>query len=107
VAQYKPVAKLGDFRDGIVRTFEVDGTDIAVVNHQGRFYAFGGRCTHEGYLFNWTRVRAEDLILCSSHFAYFQLATGKVISGPTNEDLRVYDVRVEGEDVLVSLEPDV
>ncbi len=99
------VAKLTDFRDGIVRVFPVDGLDVAVVTHEGQFYAFAGHCTHENYSFNYTRVRPNDVIICSSHFAYFALKTGAVLNGPTLEDLAVYAVRVENDDVQVSLDP--
>src|SRR5712692_8709579 len=104
VATYLTVAKVNDFRDGIVRVFQVDGIEIAVVHHEDRFYAFQGYCTHAAYSFSYTRVRPGDLVLCSSHFAWFELATGKVISGPAEEDLPQYGVRIEGEDVLVSSE---
>jgi 3-phenylpropionate/trans-cinnamate dioxygenase ferredoxin subunit len=54
---------------------------------------------------NYTRIRDGDRILCSSHFAWFDLRTGKVLSGPTEKDLAQYPVRIEGDDVLVSSEP--
>ena len=98
------VGSVGDFAEGLVRVFAVDGVDVAIVNHEGRFYGFSGRCPHAGYLLNYTRVRPGDMILCSSHIAWFELKTGKVVSGPTDQDLEVYEVRVEGEDVLVSTE---
>ena len=102
---YVRVAAVSDFREGYVRCFDVDGVDVGVVSHQGRFYAFAGHCTHARYSFDWTRVRPDDLIVCSSHYSWFELATGKALEGPATEDLAVYNVRVEGEDVLVDLQP--
>jgi 3-phenylpropionate/trans-cinnamate dioxygenase ferredoxin subunit len=99
------VARVADIREDIIRTFEVDGAPVAVVKHDGRFYAFEGRCTHSGYPFDWSRIRPGDLVACSSHFSYFELATGKVLNGPATDDLQVYDVRIDGEDVLVCSEP--
>jgi 3-phenylpropionate/trans-cinnamate dioxygenase ferredoxin subunit len=101
---YVRVGKAGDFAEGLVRTFDLEGTDVAVVCHQGRFHAFSGRCPHEAYLMNYTRVRPGDLIICSSHLAVFDLDTGKVLSGPADKDLTLYGVRVEGDDILVSLD---
>jgi nitrite reductase/ring-hydroxylating ferredoxin subunit len=75
------------------------------VNYGGEFHAFSGRCPHENYLMNYTRIRPGDKILCSSHFAWFDLYSGQVLSGPTEENLRRYPVRIEGDDVLVSAEP--
>ena len=102
---YTCVGNVTDFRDGIVRVFPVDDLEIAVVSHEDRFYAFQGYCTHAAYSFNYTRVRPGALILCSSHFAWFELATGKVLNGPASEDLARYQVRVEGGDVLVWTKP--
>jgi nitrite reductase/ring-hydroxylating ferredoxin subunit len=99
------VASVGDFRDDFVRAFDVDGVYVAVVRHNGQYYAFDGHCTHADYSFDWTRIRQDDLILCSSHYSWFELATGKAIDGPATEDLAVYEVRVEGDDVLVDPEP--
>lgn len=96
------MGKATDFKDGLVRTFDVGGESVAVVRHEGRFYAFAGRCSHSGYSFDWTRVRPGDMIVCSSHFSFFELATGKALDGPATEDLAVYEVRMEGEDVIVS-----
>jgi 3-phenylpropionate/trans-cinnamate dioxygenase ferredoxin component len=102
MAEFHRVGSVSDFTEGLVRVFPVEGVQVAVVSQEGEFYAFSGRCPHAGYLFNYTRVRPGDQILCSSHLAWFELKTGKVLSGPTDQDLSLYEVRVEGEDVLVS-----
>jgi nitrite reductase/ring-hydroxylating ferredoxin subunit len=105
MSDFHRVGSVGDFTEGLVRAFPVDGVDIGVVTYGGRFYAFSARCPHENYLMNYTRIREGGRVLCSSHFAWFDLATGRVISGPTEEDLMRYPVRVEGNDVLVSATP--
>jgi nitrite reductase/ring-hydroxylating ferredoxin subunit len=104
MAEFHRVGSVKDFSEGLVRCFPVHGVDIGVVRHGGRFFAFDGRCPHEKYLMNYTRVRDGDRILCSSHFAWFDLHTGQVLSGPTEKNLRQFPVRLEGEDVLVSPE---
>jgi nitrite reductase/ring-hydroxylating ferredoxin subunit len=105
MAGFHRVGSLTDFADGLVRVFLVEGVHIAVVTYGGQFYAFSGVCPHAGYVLNYTRVREGARILCSSHFAWFDLATGKVLSGPAEEDLALYEVRVEGSDILVSATP--
>jgi nitrite reductase/ring-hydroxylating ferredoxin subunit len=105
VEGYELVGKVSEFREAIVRTFSVDGTDVGVVSYHGCFYAFTGRCPHENYSFNYTRVKPGDVIICSSHIAVFQLATGKYVGGQPAADLSQYEVRVEGDDVFVSQKP--
>lgn len=104
MADFHRVGKVSEFHDGLVRVFPVEGVDIGVVVKDGTFYAFAGRCPHADYVMNYTRIRDGNRILCSSHFAWFDLETGKVLSGPTEEDLAQYPIKVEGEDVLVSPE---
>ena len=101
---FQRVGGTNDFSEGLVRVFAVNGLDIGVVSHDGQFYAFSGRCPHAGYVFNYTRIRPGGRLLCSSHLAWFDLATGKVMGGPADRDLSIYRVRVDGEDVLVSTE---
>jgi 3-phenylpropionate/trans-cinnamate dioxygenase ferredoxin subunit len=104
MAGFQRVAGVGDFSEGLVRVFVVDGVDVAVVRHEGQFYAVTGACPHARYLFNYTRIKPEGRIFCSSHGAWFDLKTGSVLGGPTDRDLCLYAVRVEGEDVYVSIE---
>lgn len=101
---FQRVASVSDFSEGLVRVFPLDGLEVAVVSHEGRFHAFSGRCPHAGYLLNYTRIRPDNRILCSSHLAWFDLETGKVLGGPTDRDLLLYRVRIEGDDVLVSVD---
>ena len=105
VAGYTSVGQASDFRDDIVRVFEVEGVHVAVVRHDGRYYAFEGICPHAGYSFDWTRVRQGDTIVCSSHYSFFELETGMVLNGPATDDLAQYGVRLDGDDVMVSTEP--
>jgi 3-phenylpropionate/trans-cinnamate dioxygenase ferredoxin subunit len=104
VPGFQRVGAVSEFSDSLVRVFKVEGVDVAVVRHEGQFYAVTGACPHAAYLFNYTRIRPEDRIFCSSHGAWFDLKTGKVLGGPTDRDLCVYQVRVEGNDIFVSVD---
>ena len=96
------VGKVGDFQESLVRVFEIEGVKIAVVKHHGEFHALDGTCSHAEYSFNYTRVRPGDVILCSSHMAVFDLDTGKIRNWPGLDDLRLFPVRVEDNEVIVS-----
>jgi 3-phenylpropionate/trans-cinnamate dioxygenase ferredoxin subunit len=101
VAEFVRVASLGDLKDDLIRVFDVDGTPVAVVQHEGRLYAFEGHCPHSGYSFDWSRIRQGEFVICSSHYSFFELETGKNVDGPATDDLAQYAVRIEGDDVLV------
>jgi 3-phenylpropionate/trans-cinnamate dioxygenase ferredoxin subunit len=44
----------------------------------------------------------DDAIVCPFHGSFFRLEDGEPTGGPATDALDVYEVRVEGEDVLVA-----
>jgi len=103
MAGFQRVAAVADFSEGLVRVYTVHGVEVGVVSYEGQFYAFCPRCPHANYLMNYTRIRPGGRIFCSSHGAWFDLKTGRVLGGPADEDLCHYALRVEGEDVYVAV----
>jgi nitrite reductase/ring-hydroxylating ferredoxin subunit len=100
---YVSVAKVEHFREGKIRRYFVDGTEIGVVSWGGRFYAFGNRCPHRDFELHFGYVEG-DCVHCPIHYANFDLASGRAMGGPPDiGDLPVYRTRVEGDDVQVSL----
>ena len=99
------VGRVSDFQESLVRVFDIEGVKIAVVKHAGEFHALDGTCSHAEYSFNYTRIRPGDVILCSSHMAVFELSTGKIRNWPGLDDLRLFPVRVEDDQVIVSNKP--
>ena len=97
------VATVGDFEEGLVRGFRVEGGYVAVVNWGGRFFAFRNQCTHSAFSFDYLNVEADGLLTCDAHGSVFQVETGSVKKGPAATDLTTYEVRVEGGDVLVGI----
>ncbi|MDF5722784.1 MAG: FAD-dependent oxidoreductase [Rhizonema sp. PD37] len=96
------VAKVNDFPDGEKRQVSVGETDVLLIHVNGRFHALAAYCTHyqaplaEGVL-------SGDCIVCPWHNAYFQITTGDQKEPPGLDSLPCYQVRVEGEDVIVSV----
>lgn len=91
-----------DFAEGQVRSFDVDGTWIAVARSGGRLYAFDDECTHEECPLSLGIVE-DDQIECDCHGAMFDLRTGAVTSPPATEPITVYPVEIDGVDVVVRL----
>jgi len=78
-----------------------------VVNHHGRYYAYVNRCPHVGTPLDlWpNEFFSEDrsLLVCSTHGALFEPASGRCIAGPCAGDaLDALPLRLEGDDVVVS-----
>ena len=94
------VGAVAEFEDGAIFDFDIGGEAVAVVQVRGRFYAFANRCTHWGVALTEGYVSGGQVV-CPYHESAFDLRTGAAIGGPAPEDLRIYRVDVEGEDVFV------
>ncbi|MFN8535488.1 MAG: non-heme iron oxygenase ferredoxin subunit [Dehalococcoidia bacterium] len=102
MSEFRPVAKVKELHDESALRVEVDGFPIALVKSEGTLYACQDTCTHEeaslsdGDVFN-------GLIECPLHGARFDLRTGAVRSLPAVIPLQVFEVTVEGDDILVKV----
>lgn len=96
------VANVNDLKDGEMRQVSVGETDVLLVRLAGKYYAVGAYCTHyqaplaEGVL-------SEDCVVCPWHNAYFNLTTGEQQEPPGFDSLESYQVRIEGDRVIVSI----
>jgi menaquinol-cytochrome c reductase iron-sulfur subunit len=60
--------------------------------------AFGPQCTHLGCAYHWEQPRNQ--FICPCHTSLFGM-DGAVMSGPAPRPLDRYDVRVEGQKLLL------
>jgi nitrite reductase (NADH) small subunit len=102
MAEFESVLKTSELGPGEMKLVEVDGTDVVVANVEGRFCAFGNLCPHE----DGPLVEGEldgNIVTCPWHFTEFNVLTGEVVEGLTDEPIPVYEVRVEGDEVKVAV----
>ncbi|MBW4572139.1 MAG: FAD-dependent oxidoreductase [Tolypothrix carrinoi HA7290-LM1] len=96
------VAKVNDLQDGEKRQVSVGDTDVLLIRVNQNFHAVGAFCTHyqaplaEGVL-------SGNNIVCPWHNAYFNITTGDQQEPPGLDSLPCYQVRIEGENVIVSV----
>jgi 3-phenylpropionate/trans-cinnamate dioxygenase ferredoxin subunit len=103
MAEFVKVATVADLPAGTARQVNVGGRKIALVNTGGVIYAVDDTCTHEEASLSAGPVMG-DLLVCPKHGSRFHLPTGRVLSLPAVKPVRTYPVRVDGDDVLLSLE---
>ena len=73
---------------------------VLLVNLDGSYYAVEELCPHSGAALSEGDLHKE-YVECPLHSSIFNVKTGKVMTPPASEDLIVYPVRVEGEDILI------
>ena len=97
------VASRADIEEGKVLGLRVGEKEVAVYHLPGGEYcATTNVCSHEYALLSdgWLE---NGCIECPLHAAQFDIRTGKAMSAPADEDLVVYETKIEGEDVMVKL----
>jgi len=104
VARDVKVLKTSDLEAGKATCVQVDGKRIAVVRIDDDWYAIDDRCSHADYSLSEGEVWTDERELeCWKHGSTFSLETGEPQSLPATQAVPVYPVRVDGDDVVVTL----
>ncbi len=96
------VGSTQDYEPQKVKVLRVGGERICVALHEGKFYAFEDRCTHDGAPLDDAPIEDEQVI-CPRHGARFCLRTGEALTPPAYEPLRIFRVREDDGRILVEV----
>jgi 3-phenylpropionate/trans-cinnamate dioxygenase ferredoxin component len=96
------VAQVSDIAPGTLLRVEVDGRLICLANVDGAIYAFDDDCPHIGGPLDEGDLEGH-VLTCPIHLAQFDVRSGRVLRGPASEHMRMYPVRIEGGQVLISV----
>jgi 3-phenylpropionate/trans-cinnamate dioxygenase ferredoxin subunit len=94
------VGAVDELEAGGVMLVDVDGTEVAVFNIDGEFYAIEDVCTHDGGTLAEGEVEGFE-IECPRHGARFDLRNGRVTAPPAYEDITTFQVRIHDSRVQV------
>ena len=97
------VASVSDIQDGDMISAEIEDGKVIIARLEGEFYAFDEECTHAGCGLSDGDLDG-NVIQCPCHGAEFDIRTGEVVSPPAVESLQIYQVRIEGDDILIGYE---
>ncbi len=100
--EWREVAKLGDVPENDVIQVRIGGTCIALFNLAGRHHATSGICTH-AHAFLAQGYVQDDTIECPLHQGVFRIPTGRAMAAPATKDLQTYEVKVDGDRILIRL----
>ncbi|MFD8914104.1 non-heme iron oxygenase ferredoxin subunit [Streptomyces sp. NPDC059575] len=96
------VCGLSELSEDTPKRVELDGTPVSVVKTEGEVYAIYDICSHANVSLSEGEVE-DGQIECWLHGSCFDLRTGKPSGPPATRPVPVYPVKIEGDDVLVSL----
>ena len=95
------VAKTSEIPLGTGKVIEVGGKAIAVFNCDGTFYAIENTCKHRGGPLGEGSL-SETTVTCPWHGWEYDVTSGACTMDASIKVLK-FDVKVEGDDLLVSV----
>ena len=101
-AGFVRVCALSELEDAAPHRVEIDGVPVSVVRTEGEVFAINDICSHANVSLSEGEVE-DCMIECWLHGSRFDLRSGKPDALPATRPVPVYPVKIEGDDVLVSL----
>lgn len=104
---FTKVCKTSDVPAGKMKLVQIGDVKILVANVGGVFHAMANPCTHKGGDLSAGKLEG-NVVTCPVHGSKFDVRTGKSVGGSKFmgmrskvEDSKTFEVKVEGDDVLV------
>ncbi|MBI4067439.1 non-heme iron oxygenase ferredoxin subunit [Candidatus Gottesmanbacteria bacterium] len=102
MAEFTKIAITTDIPNGKMKAFSIGGKLITIANTDGEYLAFDDTCTHAqcslagGFLDGYT-------LTCYCHGGQYDIKSGEVLAPPPPSPLGIYNVKVEGDEILVEI----
>jgi nitrite reductase/ring-hydroxylating ferredoxin subunit len=96
------VALKKEIAAGKMKAVDVTGVSVLLANVAGEYYAIGNKCTHRGCKLS-NGVFDGETVKCPCHKSVFNVKTGEVVHGPASKPEPKYAVKVEEEQILISI----
>ena len=102
---FTPVAKLSELPNEGMRQVSVGESRIGIYRCGDDVYALGDICSHEHAYLTEGDFDCDELeVECPLHGARFNVQSGDVLSLPATQPVDTYQVKIEGDLVLVGPE---
>ncbi len=95
-------AKVSDVPPWGKKVVTINGVELLLINVRGEIFACENECPHQGSPLNGGIVKDGPIISCPRHGYRFNLKTGDCSDYP-EYILRTYQVKIEGDDLMVDL----
>ena len=99
-AGFVKVAQLDDLSPGEMMMVEVGDDRILLANVEGNVHAIEDICSHAYASLSEGDLNGDE-VECPLHGSAFNLITGEAMTPPADESVKVYELRIEGQDILL------
>ena len=94
------VASTNDLPSGGLMLIEIQDKRIVLTNVDGKYYALADLCTHAECPLSDGELDSGTLV-CPCHGSRFDVRTGEAMTPPAIEPLTCYEVRIDGQDIMI------
>ena len=101
--EYMKICKLSEVENGKMKNIEIKNNNILIVNIDNKIFATSGQCTHESVNLEDGFI-LENEITCPVHLSKFDLKTGDSLNPPATEKLRIYNVKIQNNEIYIELD---
>jgi len=101
-AAWHEVGPAADAPPGALQQVEVEGRAVCLGRTTSGWVAFDDTCTHEECSLADGELD-DGVIVCPCHGSEFDVRTGKVLAPPATLPVKVYLVRVSGDDLQIEV----
>lgn len=99
--EFLAIADTTDIELGHSQSIQINGTDVLICHAEGGFFAVEDLCTHSLTPLCGGQI-VGNYITCPLHGAVFDLTDGTVQSPPAFEDLKTFDLKIEGTAISIN-----
>ena len=100
--EFEVVASIADLAEGMVlQRVRSSGDAVCLVRHNGEISALSDICTHQHFSMSLGDLLRDGTLQCAWHGTRYDCRTGEVKQVPAISPLPVFQVRLEGEQILV------
>lgn len=102
--EFHKIAAADELAPGEIKQYTVEDRPVALCNVSGEFHAFEDICTHQFAHLSEGEFEGER-VKCPLHGASFDVKTGEAKSLPAVKPVPKHEVKVEGGNIYVALNP--
>jgi nitrite reductase/ring-hydroxylating ferredoxin subunit len=95
------VAGFSELFDGERRCFTLEERRVFLIKLEGRVYAYENRCAHRELPIGTGRLEGY-VLTCPAHEWQYDIRSGRGVN-PDGARLRVFEVKIENDDVFVDV----
>ena len=94
------VADVSEIPPGEMKAVKVGIQEVLLVNVNGVIHACDNWCNHQRYRLSAGDVDGEE-VRCDLHGSKFNVITGEATNPPATKPQKIFEVRLDGSDVLI------